>query len=81
MPFAIFAIKSAVAGATTIKFAFLASLICGTSWTLFQRFSLTLLPDKASHVAEPTKFKLALVGITETPKPMSCNLRSKSADL
>ena len=81
IPLAIFAIKSAVAGATTIKFASRAAFICGTSCTLFQRFEFTERPESASQVEAPTKLRLALVGITVIANPISCNRRKRSADL
>ena len=60
------AIRSAVAGAMMMKLAFFASETCRTSSTLSKTSDVTLRPDRASHVAAPTKFKLDGVGMTVT---------------
>ena len=59
LPDASFAIKSAVAGAITIKSFSLAIEICGTFSTFDHRSVITFLPDSASQVALPIKFRLA----------------------
>ena len=65
-PAAIRAIKSAVAGAMMIKLDSFARDTCRTSSTLSQTCVVTLRPERASHVAAPTKFKLDGVGTTVT---------------
>ena len=80
-PEANFANKSAVVGAITIKSFTLAIDICGTLSTSDHKSVITLRPDNASHVALPTKFKLAAVGTTSTINPSSCRRRSNSHDL
>ena len=80
-PAVIRAIRSAVAGAMMMKFDFLASDTCRTSSTLSKTSVVTFRPDSASHVAEPTKFKLDGVGTTVTPKPRSRRRRKRSQDL
>ena len=81
IPAEIFAMMSAVAGAITTKSFSLAIEICGTFSTSVQNSVTTLRPDRASHVALPTKFKLAEVGTTSTINPSSCNLLNNSQDL
>ena len=66
IPLATFAMRSAVAGATTMASALLARETWGTWCTLFQISTGTGRPDRASHVATPTKLRLALVGTTVT---------------
>ena len=80
-PAAILAIKSAVAGAMMMKSAFFANETWRTSSTLSKTSVVTERPERASHVAAPTKFKLEGVGTTVTRKPISCRRRSKSQDL
>ena len=63
-PDAIRAIRSAVAGATTIKSVRLAASTCATPPLESQRSEGAGFPDKASQVVLPTKFKLLGVGIT-----------------
>jgi hypothetical protein len=58
------AIRSAVAGAIIKKSAFSANAICGTVCTDSHTCVVTGLPDKASQVADPTKFKEDGVGTT-----------------
>ncbi|CAB4839831.1 unannotated protein [freshwater metagenome] len=66
LPWAILAIRSAVAGAMIMKSAFFAKEICRTSCTFSKTSAVTSRPDRASHVAFPTKFKLEGVGTTVT---------------
>ncbi|CAB4801047.1 unannotated protein [freshwater metagenome] len=68
-PAAIREIKSAVAGAINTKSAFTPSDTCGTVGISSQTSVLTFLPERASQVALPTKFKLEGVGTTVTKKP------------
>ena len=70
-PAAIRAMRSAVAGAMMMKFAFFASETCRTSSTLSKTSVVTERPDSASHVAAPTKFRLDGVGTTVTRNPQS----------
>ena len=73
--------RSAVVGAITIKSFSLAIDIWGTFSTSLHRSVNTFLPDNASQVDLPTKFKLAEVGTTSIMKPCSCNRRRRSQDL
>ena len=68
-PCAILAIRSAVAGATIRKSLDPPNETWRTSSTFSQTVVVTGRPDRASHVALPTKFRLEGVGITVTPKP------------
>jgi len=70
-PEAIRAIKSAVAGATTIRSAFSPSETCETESASCQTSLRTGRADKASQVALPTKLRLDGVGTTVTRNPRS----------
>ena len=65
-PVAIRAIKSAVAGAMTIRSAESARATWETDWVPSQTSVFTSRPDKASQVALPTKLRLEFVGTTVT---------------
>ena len=80
-PWAAFAIRSAVAGATTTSSASWPIRTCGTSWTSAHTSVLTGLPDSAAHVGAPTNSSAAAVGTTVTSWPDSVNSRSSSQAL
>ena len=61
--------RSAVAGAIMIAVAFFPSKTWRTSSTLSQTLDVTGRPERASHVAAPTKLRLEGVGTTVTAKP------------
>ena len=65
-PWAAFAIRSAVAGATTTRSADCPIRTCGTSWTSSHTSVDTGLPDSAAHVGAPTNSSAAAVGTTVT---------------
>ena len=54
---------------------------CETTSACSQTVVATGLPDNASQVAFPTKFKLDGVGTTVTKNPSSCSRRSRSQAL
>src|SRR5687768_7672611 len=78
MPWAAFASRSAVAGATTTRSAACPIRTCGTSWTSAHTSAETGLPDSADQVGAPTKASAAAVGTTVTSWPLSVSRRSSS---
>jgi hypothetical protein len=81
MPCVARAIRSAVAGATTMQSASWPSRTCGTRSTDSQTLVATGLPERADHVAAPTKLRDAAVGTTVTSQPDSASPRRTSAAL
>ena len=65
-PWAAFAIRSAVAGATTTRSASWPIRTWGTSCTPVQTSVATGLPDSAAQVGAPTNSRAAAVGTTVT---------------
>src|SRR4051812_38399374 len=80
-PAAARASRSAVAGATTTRSAFWPMRTCATSGTSDHTSVVTGLPDSASNVAAPTKWRAPGVGTTRTSWPASVNARSRKAAL
>jgi hypothetical protein len=80
-PVAARASRSAVAGATTTRSACCPMRTCATSGTSDQTSVVTGLPESASKVAAPTKFRAPGVGTTRTSCPASVNARSTKAAL
>ena len=70
-PVAARARRSAVAGATTTRSASWPIRTWGTSVMSDQTSVCTGLPDRADHVAAPTKFSADAVGTTVTSWPAS----------
>ena len=84
IPEAIFARKDAVAGATTIRSADLATAMCFTCSTSVNRSGSTTeieFPDRASRVLLPMNLKALFVATTWTEWPASENSRTSAADL
>src|SRR4051812_16693282 len=80
-PWAAFASRSAVAGATTTRSALCPIRTCGTSWTSVQTSVATGLPDRAAQVGAPTNVSALAVGTTVTSWPDSVSCRSSSTAL
>ena len=76
-PAAARAMKSAVAGATTIRSASCPTRTCCTSSTRVNTPVSTGLPLNASNVAAPTKLSAFCVGITRTLSPASLKFRTR----
>ncbi len=80
-PWAAFASRSAVAGATITRSACWPIRTCGTSCTPDQTSVETGWPERASQVGAPTNRRAEAVGTTRTSWPDSVSRRSSSQAL